>query len=320
MFFRSTGRVKDNFYTLGLASYPVHLLDGPHPVLFEGGTSCAGKLYIDAIRSILGKRQPEILFFTHAHWDHCGAVSYLKEAFPQMKIAASLQAAQILKRPRALELIAQLNKDAQGIVSNLPEIDSSCLLDDPFHPFEVDIQITDKQIFNLGNGSTVEILATPGHTRDHHSYYLPDKKVLVAGDAGGSINSSGSIRCEFLYDYKAYISTIAKLAALPIEVFCQGHQIVLVGWDEVKDFLESSMREAIRFKDQVFKLLDEECGSTDRVVQRIKAEHYDILPEPKQPEIPYLINLTAQVKHLAAIHCLGQWSNAGGDPDKSRPV
>lgn len=300
MFFRSTGQVKDNFYILGQAIYPVHLLDGPHPVLFEGGTSCAGKLYVDAIRSILGDRQPEILFLTHVHWDHCGAVSYLKAAFPKMKIAASLQAVQILQRPRALELIAKLNKDAQGILSNLPGIDFSRLLDGSFYPFEVDILIADRQIFDLGRGSSVEVLATPGHTRDHHSYYISDQKVLVAGDAAGTIDSSGNIMCEFLYDYKAYITTIAKLAALPIEVFCQGHRLVVAGRDEVKDFFNSSMREAVRFKNLVFKLLNEECGSTDRVVQRIKKEHYDNIPEPKQPEIPYLINLTAQVKHLAA--------------------
>ncbi|HHT45902.1 MAG TPA: MBL fold metallo-hydrolase [Firmicutes bacterium] len=301
MIFRSTGRVKDNFYILGLATYPLHLLDGPHPVLFEGGTSCAGKLYVDAIRSILGERQPEILFLTHVHWDHCGAVSYLKQAFPKMKIAASLQAVQILQRPRALELIAKLNKDAQGILSNLPGIDSSRLLDGSFYPFEVDIQIEDRQIFDLGHGTSVEVLATPGHTRDHHSYYISDQKILVAGDAAGTLDSSGNIMCEFLYDYEAYITTIEKLAALPIEVFCQGHRLVLVGRDEVKDFFESSMKKAVRFKNQVFKLLDEECGSTDRVVQRIKKEYYDNIPEPKQPEIPYLLNLTAQVKHLAAL-------------------
>jgi 2-aminobenzoylacetyl-CoA thioesterase len=293
-----TGQVTDNFHVLGLTTYPVHLLDGPHPVLFEGGTSCAGNLYIDAIRSVLGTRQPEILFLTHAHWDHCGAVSYLKEAFPNMKIAASKRTAQILKRPGALELIAKLNKDAQGIVHNYPEINSSCLLDGSFHPFDVDMEIADKQILDLGNGSIVKILATPGHTRDHHSYYLPDKNILIAGDSAGCIDNSGSMVCEFLYDYKAYITTIKKLAELPVEILSQGHRIVLVGRDEVTAFFESSMNEAIRFKDQVYRLLAEESGSTDRVVQRIKAERYDILPEPKQPEVPYLINLTAKVKHL----------------------
>lgn len=300
MFFSTTGQVTENFYILGLATFPVHLLDGPQPVLFEGGTSCAGKLYVEAVRSILGKRQPEILFFTHAHWDHCGAVSYLKEAFPGMKIAASPQSAQILKRPRVLELIDRLSKDARDIVSGFPGIDASRLLDGSFHPFAVDIQIADKQIFGLGDGFAVEVLATPGHTRDHHSYYLPRQKALVAGDAAGTVDSSGGIACEFLHDYKAYLATIAKLAALPIEVFCQGHRIVLQGRDEVKNFFERSMRETIGFKSEVRKLLDEESGSVDRVIRRIKAEHYDALPEPKQPEIPYLINLTAQVKHLSA--------------------
>jgi hypothetical protein len=89
------------------------------------------------------------------------------------------------------------------------------------------------------------------------------------------------------------------LSALSVEVFCQGHRLVFVGRDEVRAFFESSMREAKRFKKQVYQLLDEEHGSINRVVQRIKAEHYDILAEPKQPEIPYLLNLTAQVKHLA---------------------
>jgi glyoxylase-like metal-dependent hydrolase (beta-lactamase superfamily II) len=299
MLFKSTGQVRDNFYILGLAAYPVHLLDSPLPVLFDGGTSCAGKLYVEAIRLVLGTRQPAVLFLTHAHWDHCGAVFYLKEAFPDMKIAASRQTAQILKKPGALELIAKLNKDAQGLLRAASGLNSSQLLDGTFRPFDIDIEIGNKQAFDLGDGSTVEVLATPGHTRDHHSYYLPDKKILIAGDSAGCLDSSGGMVCEFLYDYDAYISTIARLAHLSVEVLCQGHRVVLVGRDQVKAFFESSLREAIRFKDQVYQLLEEERGSIDRVVQRIKAVRYDILPEPKQPEIPYLLNLTAKVKHLA---------------------
>ena len=65
-----------------------------------------------------------------------------------------------------------------------PGIDSSRFLNDSFLPFEVDIELEDNSVMDLGNGTTVEILA-PRSTRDHHSYYLPKEKILIAGEAAG---------------------------------------------------------------------------------------------------------------------------------------
>lgn len=300
MLFTTTGLVRDSFYISGLSTYPVHLLDVPsNPVLFDGGIICAGKIYVDAIRSVLADRQPTMLFISHLHWDHCGAVSYLKDAFPSLKIAASNQAAEILKRENALALIKKLNEEARTYVNNLPEIDPSQLINESFRPFKVDIILEDGQTIELGQGATVEVLATPGHTRDHLSYYLPKEKILIAGESSGCLESSGNIITEFLSDYEAYMSSLQRLAALPVEVLCQGHRFVFVGREEVRAFLERSISEAICFKDRVCGLLDEEGGSIDRVIQRIKAEMYDTIKGPKQPEVPYLLNVAAQVKHLA---------------------
>ncbi len=300
MLFTTTGLVRDSFYISGLSTYPVHLLDVPsNPVLFDGGIICAGKIYVDAIRSVLADRQPTMLFISHLHWDQCGAVSYLKDAFPSLKIAASNQAAEILKRENALALIKKLNEEARTYVNNLPEIDPSQLINESFRPFKVDIILEDGQTIELGQGATVEVLATPGHTRDHLSYYLPKEKILIAGESSGCLESSGNIITEFLSDYEAYMSSLQRLAALPVEVLCQGHRFVFVGREEVRAFLERSISEAICFKDRVCGLLDEEGGSIDRVIQRIKAEMYDTIKGPKQPEVPYLLNVAAQVKHLA---------------------
>lgn len=297
--FSTTGLVKDRFYISGSATYPVHLLDSLRPVLFEAGTTSVGKIYVDAIRSILGKRQPAILFLTHVHWDHCGAASYLKDAFPSLKIAASHEASEILKRQSAIELIAKLNRSATAIVASLPGVDPSMLTDEAFRPFNVDMELKDGQIIELEEGMTVEILATPGHTRDLLSFYLPQAKILIASEASGCLDSAGNIMTEFLSDYDAYLNSLQRLADLPAEVLCQGHRIVFVGREEVKAFFTRSVSEAIRFKERIYELLGEEGGSMDRVVGRIKAERYDIIKGIKQPEVPYLINLRAQVTHLA---------------------
>jgi hypothetical protein len=47
------------------------------------------------------------------------------------------------------------------------------------------------------------------------------------------------------------------------------------------------------------ELLDEETGNLEKVIHMMKAERYDAVPDLKQPEVTYLINLRAKVAHLA---------------------
>ncbi len=295
----TAGLVKDDFYIAGLSVYPIELLDEKIPVLFDGGVTCAGRLYADAIREVLGNREPEMLFITHVHWDHCGAVSYLKNAFPSIKIALSSKAAEILKRKNAVREIERLNAAARSIVAALPGIDPAKVIDDHFQSFEPDIELKDGQIFKLNGGVTVEVLSTSGHTRDNMSFYISEKKILIASESCGCLDATGAVIVEFLADYDLYLSSLRRMAELPVEILCQGHRLVFVGKNEVQAFFDKSISATIAFKERVMNLLEEEGGSLEDVVLQIKAEQYDTNKGIKQPEVPYLINLRAQVKHLA---------------------
>lgn len=296
---RTCGHMQDNLHYLVHPEIPIFLLDRPVPVIFDGGLSCAGNLYVAAIKSILGDRQPSILFLTHSHWDHCGAVSTLKDAFPDMKIAASAQVVETLKRPNALALIQKLNEVAAAQMRLLPGVEPF-LISDAFRPFTIDIVLEDRQIFDLGAGTTVEVLATPGHTQDHHSFYMPRERILIAGEAAGVYYGPNTISPEFVSDYDAYLSSLQRLALLPAAVYCQGHYACMTGEEEIRTYLARSLDATIQFKERVYVLLDEEAGSIERVVQRVKSEQYDGNPELKQPEATYLLNLKARVANLAA--------------------
>lgn len=299
MIFRGTGAVFDGFFVVGNAQFPVYLMDGPQPVLFDGGVTAAGRLYEEGIRSTLHGREPGILFLTHAHWDHCGAVSHLKSVFPSLMIAASEKSAAILSKGKAQKYIIDLNQDAVNIIASTPSVEPSHVLYNPFRPFMPDMVVRDGQSIRLQGGETVEVMATPGHTRDFMSYYLPEKKILVCSEASGCLNSDGSIFVHFLADYDDYLASLKRIAALPADVLCQGHRLVFVGRDEVSVFFARSINETEMFREKVYRLFEEEDGVIDRVIGRIKAEHYDVIKGAKQPEIPYLINLRAQVIHLA---------------------
>ena len=295
MVFAKTGRVQDDFYVLGHTWMPTYLLDGERPVLFEAGLTCLGRIYEEAIRSVLGDRQPEILFLTHVHYEHCGATSYFKEIFPALQVAASPQAARIIKRPNAQRLIRTLNQNAISLVTG---VDKNKLLKEPFTPFDIDMMLRDGEVIKLNEGLSVQVLATPGHTRDLLSYYIPEKRILIATEAVGCEDNTGHIVAEFIVDYESYLAGLKRLAALDVAVLCQGHHFVFIG-EAVKDFFTRSIASAERFKTRVEELLRAEGGSVESVVARIKAEEHDNKPLPKQPDKAYLLNLTARVAHLA---------------------
>ncbi len=294
MKFSQKGQVVPGFYVLGVPEMPVYLFNGKRPVLFEAGLSSLGPMVIGEIKALLGRRTPEILFLTHVHFDHCGAAAYLKEAFPKMEIAASAKAAEILTRPNALNLIALLNQNAAEVLRRWhPGIEAA-----PFKPFTVDRVVSDGDRIDLGDGNSLEVIFTPGHTWDSLSYYLPEQKILISSEAGGCMDNSGEIITEFLVDFEAYVNSIQRLGRLEADIFCQGHRLVFTG-AEAKDFFPRSLEATRAHKTMVDNLIEEEKGDIGRVVSRIKALEYDPKPEPKQPEAAYLINLEARVRHLA---------------------
>ncbi|MEJ2097669.1 MAG: hypothetical protein P8Y38_11175, partial [Deltaproteobacteria bacterium] len=138
---------------------------------------------------------------------------------------------------------------------------------------------------------------TPGHTWDSLSYYLPDKKLLVAGEAVGCMAPTGTIYTEFLVDYDAYVRSMELLSRLDVDILCQSHHQVLTG-REAETFCRRSLRAAEKFKHRIADLLDAANGDVAKVVTRIKAEEYDPQPGPKQPEQAYLLNINARVRHL----------------------
>ena len=198
MIFGTTGKVSEGLYVTGLAWAPSVLFTGAGPVLFDAGFHCAGKLYERDIRRVIGSASPEILFLSHVHWDHCGAAAYLKGLYPSMKIAGSARAASTMKRERAVELMAKLNEEVVPLVKELDGVDRSLILGDSFRAFEIDMVLDDGGEISLKNGTTVRVMASPGHTLDLLSYYIPKREFSWAPKHAAFSGTTGISARSFL--------------------------------------------------------------------------------------------------------------------------
>jgi len=294
LIFDKTGEVRDGFFVTGWSHNPIYLLKGKRPVLFDGGLALLGRVYREAITSVLNGDFPNMVFITHVHFDHCGAVPYLKKAFPGLEAAASQKAKDILKRPNAINLIRKLSESSEQLLSEFGE-ESLCR--EPFDPFEVDLILQDGDVVEVEEGLTVKVLSTPGHTWDFMSYYVPEKKILVASESAGCALSSGYISSDSLADFGVYLKSLKRLASLDAQILCQGHRYVYLD-EDVGAFFKRSLRSALEFKTMVEEYWLKEKGDLRRVVQKIKQTEYDPLPTPKQSEPAFVINLEARIKSV----------------------
>ncbi|MCM2287006.1 MAG: MBL fold metallo-hydrolase [Desulfobacula sp.] len=308
MIITKSGKISDELYVIGPAAIPVYLLDGPVPVLFDGGFTALAQLYEAEIRNILGNKKPEYLFLTHSHFDHIGAVSHFKQAWPELKIGGSLRCREILSKPNAIQLIKDLNLEG---TKNLKKMGVSPLHEQPFESFDLDILIQAGEKTPLSPQLTLIGLHTPGHTRDFISYWIPEKKILVASEAVACYQNDGSVQTEFLVDFDAYLESLKIIKTLEPDILCAGHHAVFTG-KEAQGHISASVKAANDYLAMTESFLKEGKGDIDRTVSSVKALEWDGRPWPKQPESAYLLNTRQRVKTIWAR--MNQYERETGQP------
>lgn len=291
MIFDTTGEIADNLYMLGHPATPIYLFDCAHPVLFDAGLPFMGRRYVKSIQAILGKRHPSFLFLSHSHFDHCGSVTILKSAFPQMKVFASSLAGEVLQRPNALRTIEDLCKTAMSQAKKMG-LNGTKFIN--FKPFALDGTLQDGDTITLSDNHSIQVFETPGHTRDSVSFYIPEERILMAGEALGIPDHTGYIIPECLSSYDEYKSSSIKLRRLNPHILCVGHYKAFTGKDATR-YIEDSISQSDNFRNMVDNYLSEEKGDLNRTMERFRNIEYDGRREDAQPEVAYYMNLKARI-------------------------
>ena len=86
--------------------------------LLDCGMAYCGSRMVENLKSALqnrGRSTLDIVFLSHSHYDHIGALPYVKAAFPDAMVYASRHCSEILKRPNARKLMKELGTTARDL-------------------------------------------------------------------------------------------------------------------------------------------------------------------------------------------------------------
>jgi glyoxylase-like metal-dependent hydrolase (beta-lactamase superfamily II) len=205
-------------YQIRVLGAQVWLLADEPLTLIDTGTRGSGGAILRALER-LGRR-PEALAWvvlTHYHPDHLGALPELLRACPRLRVAIHAAEAPYLACPSALpNPIARDYRWLRAVVERawpLVRLRRCC----PVH-----VQLRDGA--PLPDRPAARVLHLPGHTPGSSAVHLPEKGVVLAGDAlerrGGALGPPGR---PFTEDMAAAHASIARLAAADFETLALSH-------------------------------------------------------------------------------------------------
>jgi glyoxylase-like metal-dependent hydrolase (beta-lactamase superfamily II) len=125
---------------------------------------------MEAVSDELGSRTL-LAINTHADWDHVwgnGLFLAPDAHFPAPVIAHRL-AAERMRAPRAAEQLASMQ-------ATEPEVYGRAA-------WWIPTLLTDRIVHIDGGDLSIELIPTPGHTPDHYALWIPELRLVLAGDA-----------------------------------------------------------------------------------------------------------------------------------------
>lgn len=200
------------------------LSQGNRVTLFDTGLNTPETVSIleDSLRTIRKTlRDIDRIFITHHHLDHCGMAGRIK-AISGAEIHVSDVGREVLSvRTDEAELVRRVRDFC--LLHGLPESTTNFVINlflafkTAGSPFEGDRYFRADSRHTAGE-TEFQAIATPGHTRDHISYYFPKEGLLLSGDhvlPEITPNLSPDLFCPEFRPLRSFLDSLTRIETLP---------------------------------------------------------------------------------------------------------
>lgn len=261
--------------TSGHGGESILILGKNKVALYDTGMAYCGEKTARNIRKILNGRKLDYVLASHTHYDHIGAIPYIKLAFPDAEVLGAEYAKYVFTRAGAHRVIKQLGIVADKLYGeNNPE---QIITDG----MAVDKVVSDGDVIDLG-GERIRVLETKGHTDCSLSFYLEDKSLLFASESTGICGGPGFCSTAILKSFDDSMQSLKKCRELNPEKIVSPH-FGMVPTEYNNTYWDIFEEAALNERDYCVKLWKEGL-TTEEMLRRATEDFYG---EERSKEQPY---------------------------------
>ncbi len=278
--------------TAGFGGEALLIVGSEKTALLDCGMAYCGSRMVEKLARRLaenGREKLDYIILSHSHYDHMGALPYVRRRFPEAMVCGSRHCREILRRPNARKLIKELGEAARELY------DPESNVEIPVDGLAVDVILEDGDVVSLGNGYLVA-LETKGHTDCSMSFALEPAGILFTSESTGMLETSEYVHTPILKDYSDAMESLKKCREYGAKYICLPHFGMLPQYfnERYWEMFEAACREKLGFVgDMVSRSLTED-QMTDEYIKR----YWNPALEKVQPVEAYVINARAIIKAM----------------------
>ena len=269
MWLKEPARINDTIRFLGTYDLCFYLVQGKDVLIVGGGMSHATPALETQLRKLeIDPRRVKYVVVTHSHFDHCGAIPYLRRRFPDIEVLGTAAAQNALAKPKVAEYNARMN----DLAAEQAGVQKECIpLEGQSDALHIDRAVSEGDVVDLGEGVSVEFHEVPGHSKCCLATYVPGCRALFPTDTTPHPVDDWSDLAfpSAQYDFAAYVESLRRLGEFDVEILGLDHHGVILG-AEAKEFLRLGLQRTLDLQQTVLsryaasKDLDEVARETAR--------------------------------------------------------